>query len=142
MPGCLIADFLLPGLNGLDLLEELRLQEDPLPVVFLTGHGDIPTSERAMKGNAVDFLVKPVCVDDLEGAVKHSLAADADAREERRQKRELLTRYGELTPGEREVLALVVRGLLNKQIAFKLGTVERTIKANRAQIMTKMRYDR
>jgi FixJ family two-component response regulator len=92
-----------------------------------------------MKGNAVDFLTKPVCVDDLEGAVKHSLAADAEAREERRQKRELLTRYGELTPGEREVLALVVRGLLNKQIAFELGTVERTIKANRAQIMTKMR---
>jgi len=137
-PGCVIADLQLPGLNGLDLQETLRKEDEPLPVIFLTGHGDIRSSVRAMKGDAVDFLTKPVSESDLIPAIKRALAADAEARKERRQKRELLARYKELTPREREVMAMVVRGLLNKQIAFELGTVERTIKAHRAQIMAKM----
>jgi FixJ family two-component response regulator len=138
VPGCAIIDLKLPGLNGLELQERLRQQKEPLPVIFLTGHGDIPSSVRAMKRDAVDFLTKPVCADDLFAAVKGALAVDAEAREARHQRQDLLARYEKLTPREREVLALVVRGLLNKQIAFKLGTVERTIKAHRAQIMSKM----
>jgi FixJ family two-component response regulator len=137
-PGCAIVDLMLPGLNGLELQERLNQQEDLLPVIFLTGHGDIPTSVRAMKRDAVDFLTKPVCADDLLAALQRAFAADAAAREARHQKQELLANYEKLTPRERQVLALVVRGLLNKQIAFELGTVERTIKAHRAQIMAKM----
>jgi FixJ family two-component response regulator len=137
-PGCVIVDLELPGLNGLELQESLNHQRDPLPVIFLTGHGDVPSSVRAMKQEAVDFLTKPVCVDDLVAAVNRAFAADTAARAARHQKRELLTRYHELTPREREVLALVVRGMLNKQIASELGTVERTVKAHRAQVMTKM----
>ena len=138
-PGCAIVDLQLPGLNGLDLQENLRQENEPLPVIFLTGHGDVQSSVRAMKHDAVDFLTKPVCADDLMTAVRCAVAADAKAREARLEKRELLARYEKLTPREREVLALVVRGLLNKQIAFELGTVERTIKAHRAQVMAKMR---
>ncbi len=138
VPGCAIVDLKLPGLSGMELQERLRQQKDPLPLIFLTGHGDIPTSVRAMKRDAVDFLTKPVCADDLLAAVQHALATEAEAREERHRKQELLARYEKLTPREREVLALVVRGMLNKQIAFELGTVERTIKAHRAQIMAKM----
>jgi FixJ family two-component response regulator len=138
-PGCAIVDLNLPGLNGLELQESLRQQEEPLPVVFLTGHGDIPSSVRAMKRDAVDFLTKPVYADDLLAAVQRALSVDAEAREARRQKQEFLSRYEKLTPREREVLALVVRGLPNKQIAFELGTAERTIKAHRAQIMSKMK---
>jgi len=141
VPGCAIVDLKLPGLNGLELQERLNQQKEPLPVIFLTGHGDIPSSVRAMKLDAVDFLTKPVCADDLFVALERAFASDAEARDARRQKQELLSRYEKLTPREREVLALVVRGLLNKQIAFELGTVERTIKAHRAQIMAKMQVE-
>jgi FixJ family two-component response regulator len=137
-PGCAIVDLMLPGLNGLELQESLGHQKEPLPVIFLTGHGDVPSSVRAMKHDAVDFLTKPVCADDLLAAIRRAFTADATARDARHQKQELLARYEKLTPREREVLALVVRGMLNKQIAFELGTVERTIKAHRAQIMAKM----
>ena len=137
-PGCAIVDLQLPGLNGLDLQENLRQENEPLPVIFLTGHGDVQSSVRAMKHDAVDFLTKPVCADDLLAAVQRAFANDVAARKARHQKQELLARYEKLTPREREVLAFVVRGLLNKQIAFELGTVERTIKAHRAQIMAKM----
>ncbi|HTY61663.1 MAG TPA: response regulator [Acidobacteriota bacterium] len=139
--GCAIVDLKLPGLNGLQLQESLRQQKEPMPVIFLTGHGDIPSSVSAMKCNAVDFLTKPVCADDLLAAVKRALTADAAERDARYRRREILSRYEKLTPREREVLALVVRGLLNKQIAFELGTVERTIKAHRAQIMAKMQVE-
>jgi FixJ family two-component response regulator len=139
--GCAIVDLKLPGLNGLELQERLKQQKEPLPVIFLTGHGDVSSSVRAMKLDAVDFLTKPVCADDLFVALERALTSDAEAREVRRQKQELLSRYEKLTPREREVLALVVRGLLNKQIAFELGTVERTIKAHRAQIMAKMQVE-
>jgi FixJ family two-component response regulator len=138
VPGCAIVDLKLPGLNGLELQESLGRQKEPLPVIFLTGHGDVPSSVRAMKNDAVDFLMKPVCADDLLAAVQRAFTNDVAAREARHQKQELLSRYEKLTPREREVLALVVRGRLNKQIAFELGTVERTIKAHRAQIMAKM----
>jgi FixJ family two-component response regulator len=138
IPGCALLDLQMPGLDGLELQEIMKQQKEPLPVIFLSGHGDVPSSVRAMKLDAIDFLVKPVAVEQLVAAVRHALASDAGAREERRQIRELRTRYKGLTPREREVLALVVRGLLNKQIASELGTVERTIKAHRAQIMAKM----
>jgi len=138
VPGCAIVDPKLPGLSGLELQESLSKQQEPLPVIFLTGHGDIPSTVHAMKHNAVDFLTKPVSAGDLLPAVKRALDADIRAREARRQKRMILERYETLTPREREVMAWVVRGLLNKQVAFELGTTERTIKAHRAQIMAKM----
>jgi FixJ family two-component response regulator len=137
-PGCVIVDLELPGLNGLELQESLKQQRDPLPVIFLTGHGDVPSSVRAMKQEAVDFLTKPVCADDLVAAVNRAFAADAAVREARHQRLQLLALYEDLTPREREVLALVARGMLNKEIAFELGTVERTVKAHRAQVMSKM----
>ena len=125
-------------MSGLEVQDLCASEREPLPVIFLTGHGDVRSSVRAMKGNAVDFLTKPVCQDDLVGAVKRALALDAERREARRQLREFHSRYEELTPREREVMAMVVRGMPNKQIAFELGIVERTIKAHRAQVMAKM----
>jgi len=116
----------------------LRQQKQGLPVVILTGYGDIPTSVRAMKRDAVDFLTKPVSDEDLLAAVQLAMSTDAEARKARLQKEEIQARYEQLTPREREVMALVVRGLLNKQIAYELGTAERTIKAHRAKIMVKM----
>ncbi len=137
--GCAIVDLELPCLNGLGLQERLKQREDLLPIIFLTGHGDIPSSVRAMKQRAIDFLTKPVCVEDLLTAVQRAISIDAEARDARRQRQEIVDRYQKLTPREREVLDLVVLGRLNKQIAFELGTVERTIKAHRAQIMAKMK---
>ncbi len=137
-PGCVILDLNMPGLGGLELQEIVQRQNQPLPVIFLTGYGDVPSSVRALKQDAIDFLTKPVPADDLVAAVKRALERDSEAREKRHQEGELLARYESLTPREREVLALVVRGLLNKQIAFELGTAERTVKAHRAQIMAKM----
>ncbi len=137
-PGCVVLDLEMPGLHGLEVQEIIRQQKEPLPVIFLTGHGDVPSSVRALKHDAVDFLTKPVPADDLIAAVKRALARDAEAREKRRQERALVARYETLTPREREVMVLVARGLLNKQIAFELGTVERTIKAHRARVMEKM----
>jgi FixJ family two-component response regulator len=138
-PGCVVLDLQMPGLNGLELQERIASEKEPLPVIFLTGTADVPSSVRAMKGNAVDLLTKPVLLDDLVSAVKCAFARDAEGREKRRQARELQARYESLTPRERDVVALVVRGHLNKQIAFELGTCERTIKAHRARIMAKMR---
>ena len=138
IPGCLLLDLKMPGLGGLDLQELIAKEEEPLPVVFLSGHGDVPSSVHAMKHQAVDFLTKPVGAEDLILALQRAFAHDAEAREARRQLREVQERYQRLTPREREVFAFVVRGLLNKQIAFEMGTVERTIKAHRAQVMAKM----
>ncbi len=137
-PGCLVVDLQMPELDGLELQHRVASEEDPLPVIFLTGHGDVPSSVQAMKRKAVDFLTKPVSIDSLSAAVRCALARDAEARDERRALRELRGRFEMLTPREREVFALVVRGLLNKQIAYDLGTSERTIKAHRAQVMAKM----
>ena len=138
-PGCILLDLQMPGVSGLDLQQSLARMEERLPIIFLTGHGDIPASVRAMKAGAVDFLTKPVGRDALLSAItKRSRHVDAKGRAARAALRELQNRYENLTPREREVLAHVVSGKLNKQIAFDLGAAERTIKAHRASIMEKL----
>jgi len=138
MPGCVIADLRMPGLSGLDLQDTLIKADSPMPVIFLTGHGDIPTSVRAMRHGAEDFLTKRAPKEELLDAVKRALVRDAQAREQRARLRELRARFDALTPREREVLAHVISGQLNKQIAYDLGTSERTIKAHRSSIMAKL----
>jgi len=128
----------MPGVSGLELQGSLARMEERLPVIFLTGHGDIPASVRAMKAGALDFLTKPVRRDALLSAVKSALDVDVKGRAARGALRDLQNRYEYLTPREREVLAHIVSGKLNKQIAFDLGTTERTIKAHRASIMEKL----
>ncbi len=138
MPGCLVLDLALPGLDGLQLQQALTASGCARPIVFITGRGDIPTSVRAMKGGAVDFLTKPVRDDDLLTAVRSAIATDRRARAMQAELDVLGQRLASLTPREREVLAHVVAGRLNKQIAGDLGTVEKTIKVHRARIMEKM----
>jgi FixJ family two-component response regulator len=128
----------MPGVSGFDLQQLLARMEEQLPIIFLTGQGDIPASVRAMKAGAVDFLTKPVRREALLSAVQNALAIDAKGRGERAVLRELQDRYEKLTPREREVLVHVVSGRLNKQIASDLGAAERTIKAHRASIMEKL----
>jgi FixJ family two-component response regulator len=140
-PACLILDVRLPGPSGLDLHEAIAQDEAPLPVVFLTGHGDIPMCVRAIQAGAVDFLTKPVQQERLLGAIEKALLRDAEQRAIAEGQRVLRQRYQQLTPRERQVCALVVEGRLNKQIACELGTAERTIKAHRAQVMKKMGVD-
>jgi len=137
-PGCAVLDLCMPGPSGMELQAALAQAENPLPVIFLTGHGDIPTSVNAMRQGAVDFLTKPVQKEALFDAVERALARDAKEREHRSRRRELRLRYARLTPREREVAGHVVAGWPNKQIAAKLGTCERTIKAHRAAIMEKL----
>lgn len=137
-PGCLVLDVSMPGLDGLELQCRLADKGCPLPIVFLTGHGDIPTSVRAMKAGAVDFLTKPVRDEDLLGAIGQAVENDRIRRQERAETKAIEERFARLTPREREVLALVVSGKLNKQIASELGTVEKTIKVHRARVMEKM----
>jgi FixJ family two-component response regulator len=137
-PGCVVLDVRMPGPSGLDLQAALGRLAVPLPIVFLTGHGDIPMSVRAMKAGAIDFLTKPVSRDALLTAVETALGRDAQTRAARARVHGLRARYDTLTPREREVFAGVVAGKLNKQIAADLGTAERTVKAHRAQVMEKM----
>jgi FixJ family two-component response regulator len=137
-PSCLVLDVQMPGLSGLDLQHELQALDMNLPIVFITGHGDIPTSVRAMKAGAVDFLQKPVKDKDLLTAIEQSLSRAAGDQSERDQIVQIRRRLESLTPRELEVMDLVVTGMLNKQIAFKLGTVEKTIKVHRARVMDKM----
>ncbi len=137
-PGCLVLDVALPGLDGLQLQQALTASGCARPIVFITGRGDIPTSVRAMKGGAVDFLTKPVRDEDLLTAVRSAIEADRLAREAQVEMDALRQRLATLTPREREVLVHVVAGRLNKQIAADLGTVEKTIKVHRARIMEKM----
>ena len=137
-PGCLVLDVALPGLDGLELQQALAVSDCARPVVFITGRGDIPTSVRAMKGGAVDFLTKPVNDKNLLAAVRNAIEIDRLARETQVEMDALRQRLATLTPREREVLAQVVAGRLNKQIAADLGTVEKTIKVHRARIMAKM----
>jgi len=136
--GCVLLDVNLPGPSGLDLQAALAEQGVTLPVVFLTGHGDVPKSVRAMKAGAVDFLEKPVAREPLLAAVREALARGADARAAGERLRQLRGRYETLTPREREVFAGVVAGRLNKQIAAAIGAAERTVKAHRAQVLAKM----
>ena len=136
--GCVVVDLRMPGQSGRDLQSVLATAENPLPVIFLTGHGDIPTVTHAMRDGAVDFLTKPVKKENLFAAIERALARDAVEREQRARMRDLRERFDQMTPREREVLAHVISGKLNKQIAFDLGTSERTIKAHRASIMDKL----
>jgi FixJ family two-component response regulator len=137
-PGCLVLDVALPGLDGLELQQALAVSHCARPIVFITGRGDIPTSVRAMKSGAVDFLTKPVNDTELLAAVHRAIEVDRLARAARVELDALKQRLASLTPREREVLAQVVAGRLNKQIAADLGTVEKTIKVHRARIMQKM----
>ena len=136
--GCIILDLKMPGVSGLELQESLANVDEPLPIIFLTGNGNIPATVRAMKAGAIDFLTKPVERETLLRAVENALERDAAERGSRAILRDLRERYQTLTAREREVLAHVVGGKLNKQIAFDLGTTERTIKAHRAKIMDKL----
>ena len=137
-PACLVLDIRMPGLSGLDLQDELVAAGRTLPIIFVSGHGNIPISVRAMKAGAVDFIEKPFEDQSLLDAINHSLQKDRQTKLEQAELREIQRRADSLTPREREVFALVVSGKLNKQIAFKLGTSERTIKAHRARVMKKM----
>jgi FixJ family two-component response regulator len=139
--GCLLLDINMPGPSGLDLQAALADREIDLPVVFLTGHGDVPMSVRAMKAGAVDFLAKPVEPEPLLQAVGEAMARDAARRQAGGRRHELQACYDRLTPREREVLAGVIAGKLNKQIAADLGVVERTVKMHRAQVLAKMQVD-
>ena len=137
--GCVLLDVRMPGPSGLDLQEALAKEEEPLPVIFLTAYGDVPTTVRAMKAGAVDFLIKPIKRDLLLSVVRTALARDMQLHSSHEQLRDLRLRFAKLTPREREVFELVVAGNLNKQIAAELGISERTVKVHRAQVMTKMR---
>jgi len=137
-PGCIIVDLHMPGMNGLELQGSLAKTGALLPVIFLTGHGDIPTSVDAMRKGAEDFLTKPVKRGKLFDAVRRALARNARERDAHTRRRELRARFETLTPREREVLAHIVTGQLNKQIAADLDTTERTIKAHRANLMAKL----
>jgi FixJ family two-component response regulator len=136
--GCVVLDVRLPGLSGLDLQRELIARGVSLPIIFITGHGDIPMSVRAMKAGALEFLTKPFGDQDLLDAIQKALERDRAARQQRREIAELRERFDALTSREREVIRLVVAGLLNKQIADELGTSEITIKIHRGQVLKKM----
>jgi len=137
-PSCLIVDVSLPGISGLDFQQELKKAGLQIPIVFITAHGDIQMSVKAMKSGAVEFLTKPFEVNDLLGAVQQALASDTARRRVETEEAALRARYEMLTRREREVMGLVVSGLLNKQIASELGTSEITVKVHRAQVMHKM----
>jgi FixJ family two-component response regulator len=137
-PTCLVLDVRLPGRSGLDFQRELSSANIQLPIIFITGHGDIPMSVQAMKGGAIEFLPKPFRDQDLLDAINVGLARDRVWLENEKARASLRTRFESLTPREREVMALVVSGRLNKQIAFELGVSEITVKVHRGQVMHKM----
>jgi FixJ family two-component response regulator len=137
-PACLVLDVRMPGLNGMDLQHELNQTGIHIPIIFITGHGDIPMSVRAMKAGAVEFLTKPFRSQTLLDAIRAAIERDRSMHKERSEAGELRQHYDQLTPREREVMALVAAGMLNKQIAGDLATSERTIKFHRAHIMQKM----
>jgi FixJ family two-component response regulator len=138
---CLVLDIRMPGLSGIDLQRELSTAQKILPIVFITGHGDVPMSVRAMKNGAVDFFSKPVKDTDLLNAIEEALARCARERSKRDEMEDIQSRVDSLTPREREVLEHIVVGQLNKQVAYDLGTVEKTIKVHRARVMDKMGVD-
>jgi RNA polymerase sigma factor (sigma-70 family) len=138
LPGCLVLDVRLPGLSGLDLQRRLTEIEVDLPIVFITGHGDVPMAVRAMKAGAVELLTKPFRDQELLDAIRQALARNRLSHREKAEKTELRQRFESLTPREREVLQLVTGGLLNKQIAGQLGISEVTVKIHRGNVMKKM----
>ena len=140
-PGCLVLDVRLPGLSGLDLQKELADAKVDLPIIFMTGHGDIPMSVRAMKAGAVEFLTKPFRDQDMVDAIQHGIEKHKAARQHSAEVAESKVLYDSLTPREREVFPLVAAGLLNKQIAAELGTSEKTIKVHRGQVMHKLKAE-
>ena len=137
-PSCLVLDVRLRGLSGLDFQRELAARNIHIPIVFITGHGDIPMSVRAMKAGAIEFLTKPYRDQDLLDAVRIALEQDRARREQERDLTDLQQRFDSLTPREQEVISMVVSGMLNKQIAGELGTAENTVKVHRSRAMEKM----
>src|SRR6267142_3294218 len=138
-PGCLVLDVRLPGQSGLDFHDDLAMANIHMPVIFISGHADVPMSVRAMKAGAIEFLTKPVRHQDLLDAIQRALDQDRIRREDEKAVAELRARLDTLTQREREVMALVVAGLQNKQIAHEIGLTEATVKAHRGQVMRKMR---
>ena len=140
-PSCLVLDVQLPDLSGLDLQRRMADASNDIPIVFITGHGDIPTTVRAMKAGAVEFLTKPLVEGDLLESIRHAIARDRADRRHHADTADLRARFASLTPREEEVMAWVVTGLLNKQIARELGISEETVKVHRGHAMRKMRAD-
>ena len=137
-PSCLVLDICLPGLNGLELQKRVAVERTDMPIIFITGHGDIPMSVGAMKAGAVEFLTKPFNDTVLLEAIRQALERSRVALTREEERHELRDRYASLTPRERDVMTLVVSGLLNKQVAGELGISESTVKAHRGQVMQKM----
>ncbi len=140
-PCCLVLDVRMPGLSGLDLQKKLTQANLTLPIIFITGHGTVPLSVKAMKAGAMDFLEKPFEDQALLDLITHALAGDRKASQERAEKSNILERFASLTPREREILSLVVTGKLNKQVAMQLDISEQTVKVHRARVMEKMRAE-
>jgi FixJ family two-component response regulator len=138
-PSCLVLDISLPGLNGLELQKRVAMERTDVPIIFITGHGDIPMSVGAMKAGAVEFLTKPFNDEVLLTAIRQALERSRSALTQEVEVQELRGRYASLTPREQDVMALVVSGLLNKQVAGELGITESTVKAHRGQVMQKMK---
>ena len=141
VPGCLVLDVRLPGLSGFDLQRELGKSKNPLPIIFISGHGDIPMSVKAMKAGAIDFLAKPYRHQDLLDAIAHAIERDRLARRQRSELLEVRSRHQTLTPREREVMSFLVKGLLNKQVAAELGMTVPTVKFHRAHLLEKMKAE-